>query len=67
MVETGAWDAVRKLFDEHVGAVCGLAVLDHLHFGEIAPGITAESVQGCAAQVVGMFEAHFCEAENNKA
>ena len=59
VVETGAWDAVRKLFDEHVGAVCGLSVLDHLHFGEIVPGITAESVQGCAEQVTELFERHF--------
>lgn len=67
VVETGAWDAVRKLFDEHVGAVCGLAVLDHLHFGEIAPGITAESVQDCADQVARMFETHFGQAEAGKA
>lgn len=51
MVETGAWDAMRKLFDEHVAAVCGMTVLDHLHFGAIAPDITEEAVEACADQV----------------
>jgi len=59
VVETGAWDAMRKLFDEHVSAVCGLSVVDHLHFGEIVPGITAEAVDGCAAMVAEMVESHF--------
>ncbi len=51
MIETGAWDAMRKLFDEHVAAVCGLVVLEHLHFGGIVPGITEEAVEGCAQDV----------------
>lgn len=51
MVETGALEAMRKLFDEHVGAVCGLSVLEHLHFGGIVPGITPEAVEACADQV----------------
>ncbi len=51
MVETGAWDAMRKLFDEHVASVCGLAVLDHVHFGEIVPNITRDAVEACAAEV----------------
>jgi NAD(P)H dehydrogenase (quinone) len=59
MVETGAWQAVRKLFDEHFSAVCGLSVVDHLHFGEIVPGITAEAVKSCAAEVEAMVDAHF--------
>jgi NAD(P)H dehydrogenase (quinone) len=54
MVETGAWDAMRKLFDEHVAGVCGLAVLDHLHFGAITPNITGEAVDACAAEVKAM-------------
>lgn len=51
MVETGAWDAMRKLFDEHLGAVTGLSVLDHLHFGSITPGIRSDVVRSSAAQV----------------
>lgn len=62
MVETGAWDAMRKLFDEHVGAVTGLAVLDHLHFGAIVPQITGEAVASCAEEVRRAAERHFGRA-----
>ena len=37
VVSTGAWEAVVTLFDKHFAEVCGLAVVDHLHFGEIVP------------------------------
>jgi NAD(P)H dehydrogenase (quinone) len=57
--ETGAWDAMRTLFDGHVAAVCGLTVLDHLHFGEIVPGITPEAVERCAADVRTAVQRHF--------
>jgi NAD(P)H dehydrogenase (quinone) len=50
MIETGAWDAMRKLFDEHFAAVCGLTVLDHIHFGGIVPNITEDAVASCAGQ-----------------
>lgn len=59
MEETGAWDAMRKLFDEHVAGVCGLAVLDHLHFGAVSPNMTAEAVEGCADQVRALASRHF--------
>jgi NAD(P)H dehydrogenase (quinone) len=42
--KTGAWEAVRTLFDEHVAAVCGLTVADHVHFGSVVPGIRGEVV-----------------------
>lgn len=48
---TGALEAERRLFDDHVAAVCGLRVIDHLHFGRIAPGIRADAVGICAAAV----------------
>jgi NAD(P)H dehydrogenase (quinone) len=35
----GAWQAIRALFDDHLAAVCGLTVLDHVHFGEISPAL----------------------------
>ncbi len=59
MVETGDWDAMRKLFDEHVAAVCGLSVLDHVHFGGIVPGVTSEAVESCADQVRAAAARHF--------
>jgi NAD(P)H dehydrogenase (quinone) len=33
----GGWAAIRALFDGHVANVCGLAVLDHIHFGDVSP------------------------------
>ncbi len=59
MIETGAWDAMRKLFDEHVSGVCGLAMLDHLHFGAITPNITREAVKSCTDQVRTLVANHF--------
>jgi NAD(P)H dehydrogenase (quinone) len=57
--QTGDWAALCKLFDEHFAAACGLSVLDHLHFGGIAPGITRESVDHCRAQVKAMVKTQF--------
>jgi len=59
MAETGNWDALRRLFDQHFSSVCGLTVAEHLHFGETTPGITKEAVQACADQVAAMVEARF--------
>lgn len=44
MIDTGAWRAVRKLFDEHFAAVCGLEIVDHVHFGDVVPGMRADVV-----------------------
>ncbi len=67
MVETGAWDAMRNLFDDHVGQVTGMAVLDHTHFGEIVPGITPEAVEACAAEVAAVARARFGRSPAGKA
>jgi NAD(P)H dehydrogenase (quinone) len=57
--DTGAWRALRNLFDEHLAAVCGLELLDHIHFGEITPGIRADAVEDCAEEVAIVFTEHF--------
>lgn len=44
VVETGAWDAARSLFDRHFADVCGLELLGHVHFGGIVPGIRGDVV-----------------------
>jgi len=44
VVDTGAWSAIHKLFDEHFAAVCGLELIDHVHFGSLTPGIRADAV-----------------------
>jgi NAD(P)H dehydrogenase (quinone) len=45
VVDTGALNAVRALFDAHLARVCGLSVIDHIHFGAIAPNITVAAVE----------------------
>ncbi|HXQ46327.1 MAG TPA: NAD(P)H-dependent oxidoreductase [Caulobacteraceae bacterium] len=57
--ETGDWSALVSLFDDHFAAVCGLAVIDHVHFGDITPGMTAEAVQSAAAAVAGAVKQRF--------
>lgn len=44
--KTGALDALGDLFDGHVASVCGMTVVDHLHFGGIVEGITQEAFDG---------------------
>lgn len=48
---TGAWDAERTLFDQHIAALSGLSILDHVHFGGIVPGIRADVVERHFASV----------------
>jgi NAD(P)H dehydrogenase (quinone) len=44
VIQSGAWAAVRTLFDTHFAAVCGLDVIDHVHFGSIVPGVRPDSI-----------------------
>ncbi len=49
--QTGAWDAEKKLFDEHASLITGLTVLDHIHFGNVVPGMRADVVERHVAEV----------------
>jgi NAD(P)H dehydrogenase (quinone) len=60
--ETGAWRALRNIFDEHLAQVCGLEVIDHVHFGEISPGITNEAVARCTLKLQEAFRMHFARS-----
>jgi NAD(P)H dehydrogenase (quinone) len=59
VIQSGAWSAMRTLFDSHFAAVCGMEVLDHVHFGGVTPGIRADSVQADLATVRKTFAKHF--------
>ncbi len=48
---TGAIRGLRAAFDDHVAQICGLAVLDHHHFGGVTPGITANAVDSMLDRV----------------
>ncbi|HWA30159.1 MAG TPA: NAD(P)H-dependent oxidoreductase [Rhizomicrobium sp.] len=51
VVQTGAWQAIRVLFDSHFASVCGMDVADHVHFGNVVPGIRPDFVTKCAVTV----------------
>ncbi|MCH4267271.1 MAG: NAD(P)H-dependent oxidoreductase [Brevundimonas sp.] len=48
---SGAWDAMRKHFDDHLAAVTGLALIGHHNIGEVVPGMREEVVAGHARTV----------------
>lgn len=64
---TGAMNAVRQIFDEHVASVCGMTVVDHLHFGRIVPGMREDAVGVCAAAVRAAFSRHFVPESRQRA
>ena len=49
--QTGALQRLRAGFDDHIGAVCGLRVLEHLHLGGVTPGIRADAAEAMLDQV----------------
>jgi NAD(P)H dehydrogenase (quinone) len=61
--QTGAMDHLRKGFDEHVAAVCGLSVLEHLHLGGVTPGIRADAAEAMFDEVRAMARRLFAPAE----
>jgi NAD(P)H dehydrogenase (quinone) len=49
--QTGALDRLRAGFDDHVAALCGLKVLDHLHLGGVTPGIREDAAEAMLDEV----------------
>lgn len=49
--QEGALAALRRLFDEHLAGVCGLDVIDHIHFGGIYPGMVGDRIARCQGEV----------------
>jgi NAD(P)H dehydrogenase (quinone) len=47
----GGLMAIRNLFDEHFAAVCGLKLLDHVHFGGIHPMMAPHVIEEAIARV----------------
>ncbi|MBN9544696.1 MAG: NAD(P)H-dependent oxidoreductase [Alphaproteobacteria bacterium] len=56
---TGTFDAVGKLFDSYLAELCGLAFLDHTHFGGIVPMIRADAVAAKLDSVREIVKKHF--------
>lgn len=57
--DTGALGALTRLFDSHLGGVCGLTVVDHLHFGGMITGITKDAFDEVIDKVRTSVKAHF--------
>lgn len=59
MQESGNLPAVRTLFDSSFAAVCGMNVLDHVHFGGVTPGASQPFIQARLDEVRKVVEQHF--------
>lgn len=57
--ESGAFAAIRTLFDNHFAAVCGLTPVEHVHFGHIVPGIRPDAVLRMLDEVGNTVRKHF--------
>jgi NAD(P)H dehydrogenase (quinone) len=57
--ETGAFDAIGKLFDSYFAELCGLSFLEHVHFGAIVPNIREDAVATHLATVKETVKKHF--------
>jgi NAD(P)H dehydrogenase (quinone) len=58
VVDSGAWDAARRLFDRHFADVSGLELVDHVHFGGVVAGIRKDVVErhlDCVREAVGKY------------
>ena len=57
--QEGAWTAIRNLFDHHVSEVCGMTVVDHVHFGGVTIGMRTDVVTKYLATVRQTVSEHF--------
>ena len=57
--QSGSLEAVRTLFDRYFAGLCGMTVLDHVHFGNITPGASAYFVQARLDDVGRVVNRHF--------
>lgn len=59
LVQSGEMQAFKVTLDEAVLGLCGLIVVEHLHFGGMAPGVTAAQVDEHLARVRRLVRDHF--------
>ena len=57
--ERGDMAAIRRLFDDHVASVCGMRVLDHVHFVGIVPELRKPIIDQHQDRVRATFAQHF--------
>lgn len=49
--QEGGWNALRNTFDQHFADVCGMEVVNHVHFGGVTSGMRADVVERHMAEV----------------
>lgn len=57
--KTGAWNAIRAIQDSHIFHSVGLTLMDHLHFGDVIPGMAAAVGQAHIEAVRAAAHRHF--------
>ena len=57
--QTGALDALGKLFDQYFAELCGMRFLERVHFGGIVPLIRDDAVAARLADVRSCVNKHF--------
>jgi len=59
---TGTLEAVHTLFDRYLAQLCGLTLLDHVHFGAITPGASEVFIRARLDDVGQAVRQHFLPA-----
>ena len=57
--QTGAWNAIRAIQDSHIFHSVGLTLADHLHFGEVVPGMSEAAARAHIETVRTAAHRHF--------
>ena len=56
---SGQWQAMQRLEKDHILALCGIELLEHVHFPAIAPGLPKEIIDQHLARVRATAERHW--------
>jgi NAD(P)H dehydrogenase (quinone) len=64
---TGAWNAIRAIQDSHIFHSVGMTLADHLHFGEIIPGMTEATTHSHLEAVRTAAHRHFAPGIRKRA
>jgi NAD(P)H dehydrogenase (quinone) len=57
--QTRALEHLRAGFDNHIAAVCGLTVIEHLHLGGVTPGMRDDAAEELLSRVSDLVVRHF--------
>lgn len=57
--QTGTLTAIQTLFDSYFAELCGMTVLQHVHFGSITPGASESYIRPKLNEVASTVNLHF--------